>query len=371
MLRKRLKELDTAKADPREVSAVADALEKLEIRLEKQIAHQKERQLAKEKAQQKQESPISETAPLEEKFTPEATPQSEQPAQTTMSVPVPTPTPTPVSTQPEAVPLAASTEKESDRNVFALDSIVEPIKGAPGSWGVVMRHDNSAADVFVLWQGGKLKDEHVAGAYSPKDLRTKASLKREAGVDLYVDDEHVGGWNWATVRGLTEIPSLAWIGERLAGSHKGGLEIKPEEAKKMSAAIGNYLATLPQEGMLEALREMEDTLLSGANQGKSLKVGSLKEAEVNSHQVMEDVLEGWNDNFGDMEFEIGDDVLDMLSNLMSEKSWGDQASLLYESDNTWRSKLEKALITQLLAHKKLKHVVAEEKKEEVKPEVFK
>src|SRR5579863_5315780 len=74
-MRKRLKEMDATKVDPRELSSTIEALDKLEQRLEKQNEKKKQRQLEKET----KEKQLAETTKVSEETKPtevkvEATP---------------------------------------------------------------------------------------------------------------------------------------------------------------------------------------------------------------------------------------------------------------------------------------------------------
>jgi hypothetical protein len=224
LLRKRLKELDTATADPAEISAVADALEKLEVRLERHQTQKKQRQEQKEKmvleekkkqeeAQRKQERELqNELDFLKGKTILKEEPKVETPVETATipnaptevinSTPVTEPTPVqsaPASVQAEPapveeLPLAASTEKKTDLNVFALDAIVEPVRGTPGSWGRVMRYDGPKGKdplVYVKWEGGKLAESHQFGGYDVKDLRKKAGISVDKWIKQHL--EYPGG----------------------------------------------------------------------------------------------------------------------------------------------------------------------------------
>jgi len=89
------------------------------------------------------------------------------------------------STQPtevvkESLTTSPEVTKESTVEKFAIDSRVEPIRGTPGSWGVVIREANINGDplCYVKWMEGNLKEAHGGyGGYYPSDLRLKVEAK--------------------------------------------------------------------------------------------------------------------------------------------------------------------------------------------------
>lgn len=76
-------------------------------------------------------------------------------------------------------PTVKEMPKESDRTVLAVDTVVEPRHGSPGSKGRVMRHDDANDLVYVMWEEGPLKDKHGFGGYAPTDIKPlqKAATK--------------------------------------------------------------------------------------------------------------------------------------------------------------------------------------------------
>lgn len=196
-LRKRLKKMDATKADPSEMAAVVDALDKLEARLAKE----------KEARKKKSEEKAAADAPKEEVKV-EATPEGldapascpacggegasmgslgnrehmrcrqcgldfshdNTPAEPQSVTPVApaTATGTPAVEQPEPTLMSP----KADMKKYALDEEVEPVRGTPGSKGRVMRHDTPNDLVYVMWTDGPLKDKHNFGGYEAKDLKS-------------------------------------------------------------------------------------------------------------------------------------------------------------------------------------------------------
>jgi hypothetical protein len=195
-LKKRLKETDAIKIDPRELSSVVEALEKLEGRLEKQNEKKKQRQLEKE-TKEKELVQVKESTETKPEVTVESNNgpsdedvqqkawemfkqhwdalSSSQQDEVYKALGVNS---TAVKVEDKVVVEAPQipiieVPKEATVELFALDSIVEPVKGTPGSYGRVMRSDPDL--VYVLWEGGKLKETHNFGAYAPEDLKKKAT----------------------------------------------------------------------------------------------------------------------------------------------------------------------------------------------------
>jgi len=194
-LKKRLSELDTAKADPIEVRNVADALERLEKRLEAERERKKQRQIEKENKEKEQQNQIEskeEAIPGGlAKGKPDSDFDKEQLEKGTKHEMEHTGDPE-VAKEIAKDHLVEDSkyydkmeemEKESSFETLAE---VEPIKGTPGSFGKVLLHDKDANIVYVKWEGGKLATKHGYGGYDPKDLKKKASLVRDPDVELNV-----------------------------------------------------------------------------------------------------------------------------------------------------------------------------------------
>ena len=287
-LRKRLKEMDTTKIDPKEIASLADALEKLETRLEKQNDKKKQRMLEKSKEKTPEvakESTLSETdiKSLFESIDPEyakllsnTVKTKEEAIEKGKSVglkikEVPKEAlPTKefkdkgkfigediikslendpdVNLSDEEIKEWEKTLKEGDAKVedpgqkeykqlekqlctmcnvdvkesgsrwckhcreeaekemkvkeaaapFEVDSIVEPVKGSPGSEGRVMIYDPLHKLVYVKWDKGTLKEKHDFGGYSATDLRLKSTCiasKEDIRKQL---DEHLKMYQAAT-----------------------------------------------------------------------------------------------------------------------------------------------------------------------------
>jgi len=151
-LERSLKEMDTKKANPTKVKEITDVIKDLKSMLEEKKQKKEERRKKKEESAK-------------------AEPKVEATVQPTEVVKESAPTPT-----EEVV-------KEADVNKFAIDSKVEPIRGTPGSWGVVIREAGINGDplCYVKWHEGTLKEAHGEyGAYYPSDLRLKAEVIAEA-----------------------------------------------------------------------------------------------------------------------------------------------------------------------------------------------
>jgi len=70
-------------------------------------------------------------------------------------------------------------------------------------------------------------------------------------------------------------------------------------------------------------------------------------------RIIDAVIEGFMDNFGEQGFKDSVEVLDTLSNLMSEKSFGKDEAEAFWYDDEFRSQLE----TQLVDHLKSQGVI--------------
>jgi hypothetical protein len=148
-LKRRLKEMDTKKANPAKIKEITDVIKDLEHMLEDKKQKQEERRKKKEEA--------AKSAPVEATTQPEVA--------------------------KESAPITPEVTKESTVEKFAIDSKVEPIRGTPGSWGTVIREAGVNGDplVYVKWNEGPLKTAHGDyGAYYPSDLRLKAEVIAEA-----------------------------------------------------------------------------------------------------------------------------------------------------------------------------------------------
>lgn len=69
--------------------------------------------------------------------------------------------------------------------------------------------------------------------------------------------------------------------------------------------------------------------------------------------IIDDVVNGFMDNFAD-DVKDKHDALDTLDNGMRNKSWGAEAYDLFDSDDTFRAKLEKVLLQALKNAKVIK-----------------
>lgn len=208
-LRKRLKKMDATKADPSEMAAVVDALDKLEARLAKEKEARKKKSDEKAAADAPKEEVKVEATPEVPAACPacggegvpmgslgtrehnrcrqcgidfshdtnEATPQAVAPV-----APATAPSTPPVE-QPEPTLMSP----KADMKKYALDEEVEPTRGTPGSKGRVMRHDTPNDLVYVMWTEGPLKDKHNFGGYEAKDL--KSCMAAEAPKEMPAEPE--------------------------------------------------------------------------------------------------------------------------------------------------------------------------------------
>jgi uncharacterized C2H2 Zn-finger protein len=71
----------------------------------------------------------------------------------------------------------ALTSKQDKEAKFDLDAVVEPVRGAPGSKGRVMRHDSPKDLAYVMWESGPLKDRDGFGGYYSHDLKSAQQEK--------------------------------------------------------------------------------------------------------------------------------------------------------------------------------------------------
>lgn len=140
-LKKKLKKHDPSK-NPKLYKETLDALEAAEKRYEEQKKRKADREKAKTEAAVQPTEVVKESAP--------------EPTE-------------------EVV-------KESTVEKFAIDSKVEPIRGAAGSWGLVMREAGVNGDplCYVKWMEGSLAQRDGYGGYYPSDLKLKAEVSTEA-----------------------------------------------------------------------------------------------------------------------------------------------------------------------------------------------
>jgi len=201
-LRERLeKVMSTDHIDLTELSKVRENLEFFE----KKLQENRERKLQK-KLELEKELAKTVSDPKIETSQPEVTNPTEQPTdvqpETVNDAQTQTIDVTPdANSTPETVPVEAATEKEADTTVFAFNSMVEPSRGLPGSWGKVIHHDAANNEVYVEWQDGKLKDRDGFGAYSVSDLKVRASKKKAAMV-RYPDYELRKGTKFVLARSV-------------------------------------------------------------------------------------------------------------------------------------------------------------------------
>ena len=173
-LRQRLeKVMNTDHIDLTELSKVRENLEFFEKKLQENREKKLQKKLELEKAHP--EAVSTPNVDSQPETTPSEQPTDVQPETVNDAGSVDV-TPD-VNTTPEAVPVEAATEKEADTTVFAYNSMVEPTKGMPGSYGKVIHHDAGSDEVYVEWQNGSLKDRDGFGAYSASDLKVRASTE--------------------------------------------------------------------------------------------------------------------------------------------------------------------------------------------------
>jgi hypothetical protein len=83
-----------------------------------------------------------------------------------------------VEKDPKIAPhIISDQEPKAELEKFAVDDKVEPIRGATGSWGHVMRPSGINGDplVYVKWMDGPIKEKHGEyGGYYMHDLKKKA-----------------------------------------------------------------------------------------------------------------------------------------------------------------------------------------------------
>jgi len=83
-------------------------------------------------------------------------------------------------------------EEKAELTKFSLDDRVEPTRGTPGSWGLVMRYEPESDMTYVQWQSGKLADEHGFGAYNGSDLKKVSFLTNDQYEKRFVESLKVG-----------------------------------------------------------------------------------------------------------------------------------------------------------------------------------
>lgn len=86
-----------------------------------------------------------------------------------------------VEKDPKVAPhIISEQEPTAELQKFSIDDKVEPIRGASGSWGQVMRPSGINGDplVYVKWMEGPIKEKHGEyGGYYKTDLRKKVEEK--------------------------------------------------------------------------------------------------------------------------------------------------------------------------------------------------
>jgi hypothetical protein len=173
VLERQLKELDHTKLDPTKVKELTDTIKNL-----KDLVKEKEDK-REERRKKKQEAEASKPSKEFVVGTPKAEASSENSGDIR---------------KPE-LKYNSSTEvsvetKEASVEKFAIDSKVEPVRGTPGSWGLVMREAGINGDplCYVKWMEGSLAQRDGYGGYYPSDLRIKAEEKKQADYEQKWDE---------------------------------------------------------------------------------------------------------------------------------------------------------------------------------------
>lgn len=182
-LKKRLKALDAAEANPSEITEVSKALEALEARYDKQKESKRVRMEERKKKEADEFNSHVVSLMGEDEATDITASGCDQCSASMINGVFCHETGCPNARKQapqEDVEMDASTTPQAATTVLALDTRVEPTRGTPGSHGRVMRHDAGSDTVYVMWDGGKLKESHGFGAYSLADLKVQSQVEPTA-----------------------------------------------------------------------------------------------------------------------------------------------------------------------------------------------
>ncbi len=272
--------MSTDHIDLTELSKVRENLEFFEKKLQENRERKLQKKLELEKAQA--ETVSTPNVDSQPETTPSEQPTDVQP-ETVPDVGSVDVTPDANST-PETVPVEAATEKEADTTVFAFNSMVEPSRGLPGSWGKVIHHDAANDEVYVEWQDGKLKDRDGFGAYSVSDLKVRASIKKKAELlAVYTI--------WKSVTSFNE-DTQDWSGDHqdMGDVAKGNIEVNSIEDALKKAQEDVYVThpfeAVPDEPGRYETNQVEDVEGLPDENGKyladySIYIKMYKEADKN------------------------------------------------------------------------------------------